>query len=117
MRFFHACANARRKSNRISIITDAAGVQYTSTEEVQMVFVNYFSDLFTFDDAGDMEPCLQNLDIWVSDEMNVALLKLFVMEEIQMALTQMAPLKAPGPDGFPAGFYQSNWSTVGDAIC
>ena len=34
-----------------------------------------------------------------------------------MALFQMGPLKAPGPNEFLTGFYQSNWSTVGDDVC
>jgi poly(3-hydroxyalkanoate) synthetase len=29
----------------------------------------------------------------------------------------MDPLKAPGPDDFPAVFYQKNWPTVQDKVC
>jgi hypothetical protein len=29
----------------------------------------------------------------------------------------MAPLKSPGPDGFPMSFYQKNWKEVGDEVC
>ncbi|KAK2417537.1 hypothetical protein QL285_039825 [Trifolium repens] len=29
----------------------------------------------------------------------------------------MAPWKEPGPDGFPAGFYQHGWCDVGSSIC
>jgi len=35
-------------------------------------------------------------------QMNARLLAAFNVEEITQALNQMAPLKAPGPDGFSA---------------
>jgi hypothetical protein len=36
----------------------------------------------------------------------------FSTEEIGDALFQMGPLKAPGPDGFPACFFQRNWEVM-----
>ena len=33
-----------------------------------------------------------------------------------MALKQMAPLKAPGPDGMPPIFYQHYWDSIGDDV-
>jgi exonuclease III len=107
-RYFHECANARRKTNRIHNILDAEERMCDTEEEVQMGFINYFSSLFTTVDAGDMGPCLQHMERRVSDDMNQELLKPFSEDDIRTALFQMAPLKAPGPDGFPAGFYQTN---------
>jgi hypothetical protein len=46
------------------------------------------------------------MDAKITDEMNVDLCRSFSAEEISDALFQMGPLKAPGPDGFPARFYQ-----------
>ncbi|XP_074315430.1 uncharacterized protein LOC141651628 [Silene latifolia] len=37
-------------------------------------------------------------------------------EEVLEALTQMHPLKAPGPDGMNALFYQSYWHIVGPSV-
>jgi hypothetical protein len=36
---------------------------------------------------------------------------------ISTALFQMASLKAPGPDGYNAGFFQKNWNIVGPKVC
>jgi len=44
----------------------------------------------------------------VTQAMNNRLLAEFTMEDISTALNQMAALKASGPNGFAAGFYQQN---------
>ena len=41
----------------------------------------------------------------VTQDMNDRLCKDFTEEEIGDALFQIGPLKAPGPDGFPAHFF------------
>ncbi|KAH9726628.1 hypothetical protein KPL70_008335 [Citrus sinensis] len=38
-------------------------------------------------------------------------------EEIRRAIFQMSPFKALGIDGFPTGFYQTQWHIVGDSFC
>ena len=44
--------------------------------------------------------------IVIDDEMNGMLSQEFSEQEVVAALKQMAPLKAPGPDGMPPLFYQ-----------
>jgi hypothetical protein len=39
------------------------------------------------------------------------------LEEIQLALNQMDPLKALGPDGFPACFFQQNREILHQEVC
>jgi hypothetical protein len=116
-RYFHECAKSRRKFNFISSISYACGRLWDSEKEVQEAFINYFKTLFTSDSAGDMNPCLQWVNSRVTMEMNESLLKPFCEEEVLVALNQMAPLKAPGPDGFIAGFYQKNWELIGKDVC
>jgi hypothetical protein len=43
---------------------------------------------------------------------NDDLTKDFTDDEISNALFQIAPLKAPGADGFPARFFQRNWGLL-----
>ena len=52
----------------------------------------------------------------VNDEMNEDLCKPFSEQEISDALFQIGPLKAPGPDGFPAGFFHRNWGLLKEDI-
>jgi hypothetical protein len=40
----------------------------------------------------------------------------FSDKEIGDALFQIRPLKAPGPDGFPARFLQRNWGVLKEEV-
>lgn len=64
----------------------------------------------------EMEYCLDSVSQRVTPEMNSILLKEFIGEEIDNALGEMQPLKAPGPDGFGACFFQQHWSVIGDQV-
>jgi hypothetical protein len=48
----------------------------------------------------------------VTDKENRLLVEAFTEEEVRRALFQMEHNKAPGPDGFPAEFYQVFWEVV-----
>lgn len=48
--------------------------------------------------------------------MNCKLDAAYNKEEVEIALKQMAPLKAPKPDGFGAGFYQKHWKIVREDV-
>jgi hypothetical protein len=48
----------------------------------------------------------------VSEEENEVLVAPFSEEEVKMAVLDMEHNKAPGPNGFPAEFYQFFWEVV-----
>jgi hypothetical protein len=52
----------------------------------------------------------------VIEDTNQSLCNEFTEEEISNALFQIDPLKAPGPDGFPARFFQRNWTTLREDV-
>ncbi|KAK9990735.1 hypothetical protein SO802_025720 [Lithocarpus litseifolius] len=49
-------------------------------------------------------------------EMNRMLGKAFTEDEVRIAMKQMYPLKAPGPDGMPPLFYQHFWLNIGEVV-
>ncbi|KAA3480785.1 reverse transcriptase [Gossypium australe] len=50
------------------------------------------------------------------EEDNTNLKANFTKEEIQIALKEMRPTKAPGEDGLPAIFYQKCWPIIGEDV-
>ena len=70
------------------------------------MIVDFYSKLFTSSISSDMERVVQHTRRVVSEDMNDGLVASFTKEEVETALKQMAPLKAPGPDGMPPIFFQ-----------
>ncbi|KQJ86014.1 hypothetical protein BRADI_4g02880v3, partial [Brachypodium distachyon] len=64
------------------------------------------------DDNVQPGPLIDCITAKVDGHMNQDLCKEFTDKEISDALFQIGPLKAPGPDGFPARFFQRHWATV-----
>jgi len=91
-------------------------VSRSSTEDIGKAFTAYFHSLFSSKGPRDMEYCLESVSRKVTPVMNSNLLKEFTTYEIVTALGQMQPLKAPGPDGFGACFFQKHWSIIGDQV-
>lgn len=56
------------------------------------------------------------LQPYVTQEQNEKLIGIPSFSEIKDATFAIHPDKAPGPDGFSASFFQSNWETVGNAV-
>ena len=48
--------------------------------------------------------------------MNEMLCRPFTLEEVEVALFQMGPNKAPGEDGFTAGSFQKHWALMKENV-
>ena len=112
-RYYHACANARKKSNQILRIADAEGREWESEEEVQNAFLNYFSGLFKSGSAGDMSQCLQPIDCRVTEDMNMDLLKKFYKRGDIWSPTTNAPFEGAGTGWIPRGIFSKKLGCSG----
>ena len=115
-KFFHAKASQRRRKNYIRGIRNSQGQWVENLEEVVQVALDYFDNLFQVGVGDQMEECLDAVESRVTDDMREFLSTQFTGEEVQVALFQMGPTKAPGPNGMNALFYQKYWHIVGDSV-
>jgi hypothetical protein len=114
--FFHARATARKRANKIKVLRRHDGSKYGDASELKSMVQHFYGKLFTSEPTISIQTVLDAIPRKVSDEMNADLIKEYTNEEIKTARFQMGPTKAPGPDGFPALFYQTQWDFLQDAI-
>lgn len=115
--FFHARASARRRTNKIKVLERSDGSRCEDSQGIKGMIVNFFGHFFSSEACPAMEEVLDAIPSKVDDRMNERLCSTYSDEEIQAALFHMAPTKAPGPDGFPALFYQTHWDLIKHDIC
>jgi hypothetical protein len=111
-KYFHSKAVWRSRKNRIRKLIGDDGVTYEDVSTLHQMATDYFQKLFTADDSLDPSPVIELLEPCISEGTNESLCAEFSDKEISDALFQIGPLKAPGPDGFPARFFQRNWGTL-----
>jgi hypothetical protein len=115
-RFFHLRESQRRKKNRIAELKRVDGSLVTREDELGSMASNFYKELYTSEGVQGMDEVLQWVPSKVSSVMNNMLDAPFEMSEIKTALFEMYPTKAPGPDGFPAHFFQRNWGLCGAEV-
>lgn len=114
--FFQAKAKARMRSNRIQGLKNSDGVLVYEQERLEEMSNTFYQDLFTA--QADLEPEIvcQHVPRKVTATMCELLEQQFTPEEVERALFQMGPSKAPRPDGFIAGFFQRHWTLVKESL-
>ena len=114
--YFHSRAIQRYWRNKISGIYNSIGRWCSQPDEIAKSLVDFYQNLFITSNSVICEKDLNPIPNSVSDEMNSLLLQAFMEWEVPIALKQMAPLKAPGPDDMPHLFYQNSWSVIGSDV-
>ncbi|XP_074293650.1 uncharacterized protein LOC141620760 [Silene latifolia] len=115
-KFFHTRAGERKRKNYIGRLVDDSGVERAGHDEVAAVATTYFQQLFTLSQPSHFDEVLVGMEGRVQDRMNVGLRSEYNEEEVVDVLNQMHPLKATGPDGMNALFFQSFWHIIGTDV-
>ena len=115
-RFFHNKASQRFQRNKIVGLLDDSNSWCTDTAQVADIIVGFYTRLFTSERPTTAQGILEVIQPIVTDEMNSNLTRVFTKQEVDLALKEMAPLKAPRPDGMPPLFFHSFWPLIGDEV-
>lgn len=110
--YFHKTATEMNRRNKIRNISDSHGISYSKAEDMEVIVRQYFEELFTTEGDNGMGDLLSAIETCVTPEMNDMLIKPYTSNEIVDALSQMHPLKSPGPDGMPAHFFHKCWNFI-----
>ncbi len=115
-KYFHERASQRRRRNSISRLCDERGSWHDSNEGMAELMTEYYTTLFTTSHLTNLDEAVADVPKVVTVEMNNNLIRDFRAEEVEQAIKQMAPSKAPGPNGMPSIFYQKYWHVVGSDV-
>lgn len=112
-KYFQLLANGRHRKTRIFQLQEG-GENISGEENLKKYITRYYKGLFELPQENSFRlDENRTTDIpQVTEEENRVLIEEFSEEEVKKAIFQMEHNKAPGPDGFPAEFYQTFWEVI-----
>ncbi|CAA7023627.1 unnamed protein product [Microthlaspi erraticum] len=116
-KFFHTTIKLRKARNRITKLKRGDGSWAETEEDIERVATDYLQNLFTSSHPTDFDEALRYVTVKVNSDINQSLTKPPSNEEIRLAIEDINPEKAPGPDGMTILFKQQFWEiTAKDVI-
>ncbi|KAL0008304.1 hypothetical protein SO802_009806 [Lithocarpus litseifolius] len=112
-KFFHGSATQRRRKNFVKGLKDDNEVWHEDEDTFSGLLNEYYFKLCSSSNPYDFERILDGVDAVVAEEIRIDLARPYTSEEVDAAIKDMVPLKAPRPDGMSPLFYQTYWSDVG----
>jgi hypothetical protein len=116
-RYYHLKTLTRRRRNKILMLRNEEGQWVEDEQTLKGMVTDFYKTLLTGNDdqinwhqTRCTYPQLSHIEYQgLKDNIQDA--------EVRKALFDMNPWKAPGPDGFPAGFYQKGWKSMAASLC
>lgn len=113
-KFFHASTLIRKKRNKVEALRDERGNWIMDKDMASQFLKNLYSeDEIVISNSFPIKSAFPSLNPTCMGSMDAEV----TSEEIKDALFSMGALKAPGPDGLHAMFFQSQWDTLGASVC
>lgn len=112
-KFFHASASARKKANHLLFLETDSGEEISNHADMCQVVKDYYTAVFTSGHNADILQ-LDDSERRITEEQNHMLVAEMTFEEFSVAIKQMHPYKASGPDGLNPAFFQQFWSILGE---
>ncbi|XP_026416235.1 uncharacterized protein LOC113311638 [Papaver somniferum] len=116
-KYFHIRANQRRVRNKIESLQAPDESWYQDRTSIEQLLVYHFKNISSTSNPVDSYHFLEHIPACINQHDNNALISVPYEQEIYKSLISMDPWRSPGPDGFPPGFYQTQWKVVKDNIC
>lgn len=108
--------SSRRKRNKIVKLKKPNGQFTVNEQELDEITTEFYKTLYMSEVTENMEAVLNTVPVKVSPEMNAKLIAPYTEAEVKEALFQMFPTKSPGPDGYPAHFFQRHRDLCGSEV-
>lgn len=104
--YFHAITKAKQIRNTLTTIQDEDVVTCRGKRDISNVAEKYFRRLYTSSPTDQRlhESIFHVFEKRVTDDMNQDVISSVTKDEVQDAVFDMSPNRAPGPDGFSAVF-------------
>ncbi|CAN1787787.1 hypothetical protein LINPERHAP1_LOCUS17794 [Linum perenne] len=113
--FFHQAIVQKHRRMSILSLEDPQGHVVTSAADMSRVATSFYEVLFSSDNPpnnfASLVPPIPG-DRRVTTEMNELLAVKVSASEVRDAVFDIGAHQAPGPDGFPASFFQEFWDLV-----
>jgi len=108
-KLFYIQVNGRRRKNFIRFLQSQEGIMHTHQEKAQCVF-QHFSHKLGLQQQREVTLDWSQINLVRHDLQHLEME--FTEDELKATMHDIAPDKAPGPDGYIGTFYKASWEIV-----